>query len=170
MEQEFRDIYSKWLQEEERDATAAGAPSAGADTPIAFVSQDLPATQIGVDSDSSIPQAGGPVSSPTPSVSTTSDLAPSELGEDPVEGSDEQASTVTHHEKFYLKDGDLEIICEDTVFRVHSSIISFSSPRLRDMLSKYILSTPMLQGYPTVVFEDTAEDFAILLKMIYTPG
>ena len=56
-------------------------------------------------------------------------------------------------------------------FRIHSAIVSFSSSRLRDMLSPYTpLNAPMPEGHPRIVFEDIAEDIAVLLKMIYTPG
>lgn len=178
MEQEFREVHSEWLQnrkkEEEKEegkATPAEVPVREADdTPIAFVPKDLPTVHIGVNGD---PQAAQPPStpfSPTLSVSTTSDLTPSEFGEDPVEGNGEQTFTTTHHERFYLEDGDIEIICGHTIFRVHSPIVSFSSPIIRDILSESTLVTPRSQRCPRVVFEDSAEDFAVLLKMIYTPG
>jgi hypothetical protein len=177
VEQEFRELHSKWLQsrkeEEERNETAAEDPAGEADTPIAFVPRDLPTAQIGVDGDSSASQAAQPPSagfSPTLSVSTTSDLTPSELDEETAEGSDERIPSITHHEEFYLEDGDVEIVCEHTIFRAHSSIVSFSSSRLRDLLSKSTLGTSPPQGCHRVVFEDSADDFSVLLKMIYTPG
>ena len=109
------------------------------------------------------------VSSPTLSVSTTSDLTPTEFDEDVGEDSDERIPT--RHETFYLEDGNVEIVCGQTVFRVHSTVVSFSSPNLRVMLSSStLLSAPMPRGCPRVVFNDSAEDFAVLLKMIYTPG
>lgn len=162
-------------EEEERSETTAEDedPAVEADTPVAFVPRDLPATHTGVDGDSSASQTAGPPSaafSPTLSVSTTSDLAPSELDEDTVEGSDERAFPLIRHEKFYLEDGDVEIVCEHTIFRVHSPIVSFSSSRLRDLLSKPTLGTPPPGGCPRVVVEDDADDFSVLLKMIYTPG
>jgi len=108
------------------------------------------------------------VSSPMSSISTLSDLTSAELGE--IE-EDDGKWIPTPHETFYLEDGNVEIVCGHTIFRVHSPIISFSSPNLRDMLSSSILlSAPMQEEYPRVVFEDSAEDFAVLLKMIYTPG
>jgi len=36
--------------------------------------------------------------------------------------------------------------------------------------SSALLSAPMSEGCPRVVFKDSAEDFGVLLKMIYTPG
>ena len=109
------------------------------------------------------------ISSPTLSISTISDLAPTEFDEDIGEDSGEQIPT--RHETFYLEGGDVEIVCGHTIFRVHSPIVSFSSPNLRDMLSSStLLSAPMPEGCPQVVFKDNADDFAVLLKMIYTPG
>ena len=108
-------------------------------------------------------------SSPTLSISTVSDLTPTELGDDIEEGDPERIPT--HHETFYLKDGNVEITCGYTIFRIHSSIVSFSSPSLQDMLSPpTLLNAPTPEGSPRIVFEDSAEDFAVLLKMIYTPG
>lgn len=181
MEQEFREVHCKWLEsrkeeeeEEERNATAAEVPVGELDTsPTAFAPRNLPTTHISADADSSVPQAAKPpptVFSAASSVSSPSDLTPSELGEDTTKGSDDPTSTVPRHEKFYLEDGDIEIICRDTIFRVHSPIISFSSSRIRDILSKSALDRPMPQGHSRVIFEDSAEDFAVLLKMIYTPG
>ena len=108
-------------------------------------------------------------SSPTLSISTISDLTPTELGEDNVKDSDEPI--FARHETFYLGDGNVEIMCGHTIFRIHSPIVSFSSPKLRDMLSQpTLLNAPTPEGCPRIVFDDSAEDFAVLLKMIYTPG
>ena len=108
------------------------------------------------------------VSSPTSTISAVSDLTPTELGEE-IEHAEEQAPT--RHDTFYFEDGNVEIVCEHTVFRVHSTIISFSSSKLRDILSpSTILSAPMPEGCPRIAFIDSAEDFGVLLKMIYTPG
>ena len=106
-------------------------------------------------------------SSPTFSISTVSDLTPTELE---IGHSEEQATT--RHDTFYFEDGNVEIVCGDTVFRVHSTTISFSSPKLRDILSpsSILLNASMPEGCPRVAFTDNTEDFAVLLKMIYTPG
>ena len=159
------------------------------ETPVAPAAQDLPLSHIDVDTPSSAFQELEPlpvfhgvgfcadtdtgirastVSSPTLSISTMSDLTPTELGE--IE-EDDGERIPTRHETFYLEDGNVEIVCEHTIFRVHSPIISFSSPNLRDMLSSSIFfNATMPEGRPRVVFEDSAQDFAVLLKMIYTPG
>ena len=77
--------------------------------------------------------------------------------------------TTIPHETFYFEDGNVEIVCGDTVFRVHSTIISFSSSKLRDMLSpSTLLNAPMPEGCPRTVFEDSADDFEVLLETIYT--
>jgi len=154
---------------------AAEAP-AEVETPVALT-QDLPATIDlpssifhGIESSfvrhdvesSSTYFVGTPVSSPTLSISTVSDLTLTELS---VE------ETTIHHDVFYFRDGNIEIVCGGTVFQVHSTIVSFSSSKLRDMLSpSTLLDAPMPEGYPRVVFKDSPEDFAVLLKMIYTPG
>ena len=109
------------------------------------------------------------VSSPTLSISTVSDLTPTELGEDIEDSTGDQA--LTSHDTFHFEDGNVEVVCGHTIFRVHSTTISFSSPKLRDILSpSALLHAPTPDGCPQITVEDAAQDFAVLLKMIYTPG
>ena len=128
------------------------------ETPIAFVPQELPTAMIDINIPSPILQSivppsilqaikppsilydaesfpetfvevpTGTPSSPTFSISTVSDLTPSESGKDIREGSGGQ--TPVHHGMFYLEDGNVEILCGLTIFRVHSPVVSFSSPKL----------------------------------------
>ena len=190
MGQEFREIHRDWLQQKEErekdDAIATEVPAAEVATPVALVPQDLPATTIDIQIPPSILQdiksrsvlydvqsssetfvnvPAGIISSPTLSISTISGLTPTELGE----GIEEQ--TTVHHDAFYFEDGNVEIVCGDTVFRVHSTVISFSSPKLRDILSpSALLHAPTPEGCPRITIPESAEDFWILLEMIYTPG
>jgi len=114
-------------------------------TPVDFVPQNFPA---------------GTISSPTLSISTVSDLTPTELGEG-VE------QTTARHDTFYFEDGNVEVVCGDTVFRVHSTVIAFSSPKLRDILSpSELLHAPIPEGPPRITISESAGDFEILLKMI----
>jgi hypothetical protein len=140
--QEFREIHAAWLQrrneEEQRSVTAAEVPMEEVETPVASATQDLPATNIDVDTPSSALQELEPlslfqdvefcpdtvtdirastVSSPTLSISTVSDLTPTELGE--IEEDDGEHVSI-RHETFYLEDGNVEIVCGHTIFRVHS--------------------------------------------------
>ena len=174
--------------DDDGDKAASEIP-AEVETPVYFTPQGLPTT-INIDIPSPILHAietssvlydaehspdaltddrVGTVSSPTLSISTISDLAPTEFDEDIGEGS--SGRVPTRHETFYLEDGNIEVLCEDTIFRIHSPIVSFSSPNLRDMLSSStLLSALVTEGCLRVTFKDSADDFAVLLKMIYTPG
>jgi len=195
--QEFREVHAAWLEQREgsqSDAEGAGMGGGEAtggavvaegtveiETPIAFVPQDLPPTETDSGTISSILR-GDPwsssetfaniqttaVSSPTFTISTVSDLTPTELGEE----TEHSAERVTrNHDTFYFEDGNVEIVCGDTVFRVHSTVISFSSPKLRDILSPTaLLTAPTPNGCPRTVLADSADDFAVLLRVIYTPG
>ena len=176
-------------REGEEEGEVNAEITAEVETPVAFAPQDLPTT-ISLDIPSPILQATGissvlhnvepfpntfsddrisAVSSPTSSIFTISDLASTEFDEVTEEGSGERIPT--HHETFYLEDGNVEIVCGHTVFRIHSPIVSFSSPNLREILSSStLLSAPVTEGFPRVTFKDSAEDFAVLLRMIYTPG
>lgn len=168
-------------EEEDQENTTAAETPEEVETPIAFAPKDLPSSvmrdieslSFSHDAESSSDTfaddrfAGG--SSPTLSFSTVSDLTPTELGDDIGEDSSERVPT--HHKTFYLEDGNVEIVCGHTMFRVHSPVISFSSPALRNMLSpSTLLNSSMPGGCPRIVFMDSAEDFAVLLKMIYIPG
>jgi len=163
--------------------------SAEVETPVAFTPQDLPLTidmpippfLHGIEYPSVLRDAEPPSdasindqitttsSSPTLSISTISDLTPTELDDDIGEGSGE--GVITHHEMFYFEDGNVEVVCGRTIFRIHSSIVSFSSSKLRDILSPAaLLNAPMPGGCPRIFFKDSAKDFAVLLRMIYSPG
>ena len=185
-------------EEEERRDVAETGEEGGAvaeipaeiETPVAFVPQDLPIPTMNIGISSSAlqsamspsvlddtesspgtfvgPPAGTP-SSPTLSISTISDLTPTELGDDTGEGSSEQM--IVRHETFYFEDGNVEIISGGTIFRVHSTIVSFSSPKLRDILSRSaLIHAPTPEGPPRITITDSAVDFTALLKMIYMPG
>jgi len=156
---------------------AAGVPPE-VETPIAFV-HHLPATMIDVDippsnlhdvesSPETVNVTAGAFYSPTLSISTVSDLTPTELGEE-IEHSGERA--VARHGTFYFEDGNVEIVCGDTVFRVHPTVVSFSSSNLRDILSlSALVHAPTPEGRPRITISEDAEDFGVLLKMVYTPG
>ena len=165
---------------QEEDTLAAEVP-AEIETPIAFVPRDLPTPGADIDLPSSIlhgmesssetfvniPDTA--LSSPTLSISTVSDLTSTEFGEEAEHS--KEPETATRHDTFYFADGNVEIACGGTIFRVHSTILSFSSSKLRDLLSpSTLLDAPMPEGCPRIVFPDSADDFAVLLKMIYTPG
>ena len=174
------------IEEGPRGTTATEVP---VKTPVAPAPRDLPSARIGADDHPSALQDIEPlslfqgvgfysdaytgptvskISSPTLSISTVSDLTSTELGEDT--GEDGEKFIPSRHETFYLEDGNVEIVCGHTIFRVHSPVISFSSLDLRSVLSTALLNATTSEGCPRVFFKDSAEDFAVLLKMIYTPG
>ena len=175
----------------EEDAIVEEVPAA-VGTPVAFAPRDLHATiDIGIPlpifhgteppsalydvpeplSDTFTNDRIARISSPTLSISTVSDWTSTEPGDSEDIGGGGVEQMPTRHKTFYFEDGNVEIACEDTVFRVHSTTISFSSSKLRDILSpSTLLNAPMPEGCPRIVFMDSAEDFCVLLKMIYTPG
>ena len=189
-EEERRDVGETEEQQGEIGDTVAAEASAEVETPVAFPPQNHPTATIEIQIHPSISRnietssvfndldslpesfinvTTGTASSPTLSISTISDLTPMELGEDIEHPSEEQ--TATRHETLYFEDGNVEIMCGDAVFRVHSTVVSFSSPKLRDILSQpALLHAPTPGGCPRITISDSVEDFATLLKMIYTPG
>ena len=106
--------------------------------------------------------------SPSISVSTLSDFTIADTSDDdsPID-----PTVITTHTTFYLEDGNVEVLCGNTLFRVHTTILSFHSPALCRMFGQTNLaSAESPNGCPRILSSDTATDFATLLKMIYLPG
>jgi len=81
-----------------------------------------------------------------------------------------EPETITPHDTFYLDDGSVEVLCGKTLFRVHTSALSFHSPVLRQMFSPANLTTAESpNGCPRIVSSGTPTDFATLLKVVYIP-
>ena len=82
-----------------------------------------------------------------------------------------EPETILPHDAFYLDDGSVEVVCGKTLFRVHTSTLSFHSPVLRQMFSpENLTAAESPNGCPRVVSSDTPTDFATLLKAVYLPG
>ena len=183
-EQELREFHTTWLKQRNdagvRESKEVGNRTMAAEVPAEVktpATVDVPSStsrtimspsilqnaESFFETDVNIPATA--IYSPALSCSAVSDLTPTEFGE--IEHSEEQT---TAHDIFYFEDGNMEIVCGDTVFRVHSTIISFASTKLRDILSPLTLNASTPEGRPRITLSDSAEDFAVLLKMIYTPG
>ena len=108
------------------------------------------------------------VHSPSISVSSLSDFT---ITDTPDDEDLHDPTTITPHDTFYLDDGNVEVLCGNTLFRVHTSILSFHSPVLRRMFARTSQAAAALpNGCPRIPSSDTATDFATLLKVIYFPG
>ena len=119
---------------------------------------------------------------PSISISTLSDFTIADVSDDEsptgptsADTSDDEAfvdpTAVVPHETFYLEDGNVEVLCGNTLFRVTVSTLSFHSPALRRMFAQANLaSAESPNGCPRIPSSDTAKDFTTLLKMIYLPG
>jgi len=106
--------------------------------------------------------------SPSISIATLSDFTIADNSDDE---SSMDPTAVAPHETFYLEDGNVEVLCGNTLFRVHTSILSFHSPALRRMFAQTSLAmAESPNGCPRVSSPDAARDFSTLLKMIYFPG
>ena len=120
--------------------------------------------------------------SPAISIATLSDFTTADISDDesptdpPISDTldDElpiDPTTIAQHKTFYLKDGNVEVLCGNTLFRVTASILSFHSPVLRRMVTRTSLATTESPNdCPRILSSDTATDFTTLLKMIYFPG
>ena len=119
-----------------------------------------PSISIATLSDFTIADTSDNESSIDPTMADTSDDEP------PID-----STTITPHDTFYLEDGNVEVLCGNSLFRVSTSTLSFHSPALRRMFVKENLAAAEApNGCPRILSSDTAKDFATLLKMIYLPG
>ena len=147
--------------------TALGIPSKD---PEPQIPQPLPlesATAPEIDTVPTSP-AAPIIQSPSISVTTLSDSMTVDSSDDelPID-----STATTPHETFYLDDGNVEILCENTLFRVHTTVLSFHSPALRQMFTQTNLAAvESPNGCPRILSSDTPKDFVTLLKMIYLPG
>ena len=105
--------------------------------------------------------------SPSISIASLSDFTFANTSDD--ESSHDPAA-ITPHDTFYLEDRNVEVLCGNTLFRVHTSVLSFHSPVLSQMFARSNLETAESpNGCPRILSSDTATDFATLLKVIYLP-
>ena len=122
------------------------------------------------------------IQSPSISIATLSDFTIADTSDDEsrtdptiADTSDDEPpidpTAITPHETFYFEDRNVEVLCGNTLFRVHPSILSFHSPALRRMFAQTNLTAAESpNGCPRILSSDTPKDFATLLKMIYLPG
>lgn len=142
--------------------------------------QTLPLESVTVPETDAIP-ASPIIQSPSTSIATLSDftIADASDEESPINPVILDASAteplidptgVILHETFYLDDGNVEVLCRDTLFRVHASTLSFHSPTLRKMFARTsLLAADSPNGCPRIQSSDSATDFATLLNIVYLP-
>ena len=106
--------------------------------------------------------------SPSISIASLSDFTIADTSDDE---SPTDPTTTTLHDTFNFEDGNVEVLCGNTLFRVHTSILSLHSPVLRRTFAQANLAAAESpNGCPRILSSDTAADFATLLKTIYLPG
>ena len=106
--------------------------------------------------------------SPSISVASLSDFTIADTSDDE---SLTDPATITPHNTFNFEDGNVEVLCANTLFRVHTSILSLHSPALRQMFTQAnLVAAESPNGCPRILSSDTATDFAALLKIVYLPG
>ncbi|KZS99886.1 uncharacterized protein LAESUDRAFT_688821 [Laetiporus sulphureus 93-53] len=81
-------------------------------------------------------------------------------------------NALVRHRDFWFCDGSVVLRAENTLFRVHTSLLSRKSQFFSDLFSMPQPAVPgendeMLDGCPLLVLDDSAEDAANLLKALY---
>ena len=119
--------------------------------------------------------------SPSTSIATLSDFTIADVSDDQCPLGPAFADTpgdqplvdptgLALHETFYLDDGNVEVLCGNTLFRVHAGTLSFHSPMLRRMFARTSLaSAESPNGCPRILSSDSATDFTTLLNIVYLP-
>ena len=99
--------------------------------------------------------------SPSISITTMSDFAVTDDDEPPLD-----PKVITPHCAFYFEDGNVEVLCGNTLFRVHTSILSLHSPVLGRMFAKGSLTTAESpNSCLRIPSSGAAADFITLLKI-----
>ena len=160
-------------------ATSLGLPSGD---PKPQIPQPLPLEPVFIPETDTIPTSPA-TRSPSISIATLSDFTIADASDDEPptdttiadtsddEFSIDESTAAAPHETFNFEEGNVEVLCENTLFRVHTSILSLHSPALRHMFSRTSLdAAESPNGCPRIPSSDTATDFATLLKTIYLPG
>jgi len=145
--------------------TSLGFPASDVVEPK--IPQPLPLEPVATPETDTIP--GSPVlHSPSISITSLSDFTVADISDDE---SPLDPTAITPHDTFYLEDGNVEVLCGNTLFRVHPGTLSFHSPVISQMFAKSNLATAESpNGCPRILSSDTATDFATLLKVIYLPA
>lgn len=78
----------------------------------------------------------------------------------------------SRHEKFWLYDGSIILWVEDTLFRVHQTVLSNSSEIFSTLFTLPQSNTDQdsIEGCPIVQLHDRAADFNDLLNALYYPS
>jgi hypothetical protein len=121
--------------------------------------------------------------SPSISIATLSDFTIADASDDeppidttiPDTSEDEfptdDPTAAVAHATFNFEEGNVEVLCRNTLFRVHTSVLSLHSPVLRRMFARTSLDVAESPtGCPRILPSDTTTDFTTLLKTIYLPG
>ena len=140
------------------ELVAAPETGVGHESPATSITQS-PSISIATLSDFTIADGSDDESSIEPTFANTSD-----------EGPLVDPTAIVPHETFHLDDGNVEVLCGNTLFRVHASILSFHSPALRRMFAQTSLVTAESpNGCPRILSSDAATDFVTLLNIVYLP-
>jgi len=143
--------------------TSLGLPSGG---PEPQTTPPPPLEPVVAPEAATVPRSPAP-RSPSISISTLSEFTVADASDDePLL----DPTVITPHDTFYLEDGNVEVLCGNTLFRVNTSVLSFNSPVLGRMLAKANLAAAESpNSCPRILFSDAAADFVTLLKVIYLP-
>ena len=132
----------------------------GLDTILVTPVTQSPSTSIASLSDFTIADASDDESPVNPTIADASDDEP------PLD-----PTTITPHGTFYIEDGNVEVLCGNTLFRIHAGVLPFHSPVLGRMFARENLVTAESpNGCPRILSSDTAMDFTTLLKIVYLPA
>ena len=145
-------------------ATPLGLPASDPEPQVSYSPLPESVTVPGTETTPSPPATH----SPSISITTLSDFEAADIldEESPID-----PTAVIPHDTLNFEDGNVEVLCGNTLFRVHASILSLHSPALRQMFTQASLAAAESpNGCPRISSSDKATDFAMLLKTVYLPG
>ena len=115
-----------------------------------------------------IVHASPAIRSPSVSISTLSDITMADTSDDE---SPAVPAGITPHSTFYLEDGNVEVLCGSTLFRIHTSILSFHSSALHQVFGQASLeSAESPNGCPRICSSDSTMDLPHFSRLYISQG
>jgi hypothetical protein len=95
--------------------------------------------------------------------------------QEPIESphSDASPNSWVRHSELYLRDGNVVLLCENTLFRVYGGVLAMNSQVFKDMFSLEGIQPTGAETYdgcPCIRLPDQAKDIERLLNVLLIAG
>lgn len=92
---------------------------------------------------------------------------------DPISNTNVSEGSVQRHTDLWFEDGNIVIQAEQTVYKLHRSILCRNSPLFADTLSlpqsAELEADESYDGHPILRLQETADDMSVFLQALLDP-